>query len=105
MIKFNLNSKFVIKSKLTVRQVYALKELCEYDFKIIYQPGRSNPADRLSKHLDYYDTSEIKEAKCIRVLEFFSKFIDRLLESSKFKTLLNILEVIEFSKLRVERDK
>ena len=50
---YNNLKGFIGKEKLNSRQIYWIQKLAEYDFRIKYWPGKSNPADSLLWYPDY----------------------------------------------------
>ena len=60
------------KRVLTSRQARWAEKLAKFDFKIKYRTGKTNPANGLSRRLDYYvlepNRSEEKES-CLLLLQ------------------------------------
>ena len=50
---YNNLKEFIGKEKLNSRQIYWIQKLTEYNFRIKYWSGKSNPTDSLLWYLDY----------------------------------------------------
>ncbi len=67
---YNNLKYFLTTKKLLGRQAYAAKALSQYDIKILFQAGKKNLADRLSRRLDYsLEEGDDAEADMLPILQ------------------------------------
>ena len=60
---------FMTKKKLTGRQARWAESLAEYDFRIEYRTGRTNPADGPSRRPDYQHSDETEDVGMLPTLQ------------------------------------
>jgi transposase InsO family protein len=64
------------KPQLSIKQAVALSMLAPYHFTITWRPGKTNPADPLSRRADHYVPGEVENARQAVLPAFQERFVE-----------------------------
>jgi hypothetical protein len=71
------------KPQLSIKQAVALSMLAPYNFTITWRPGKTNPADPLSRRADHYVPGEVENARQAVLPGFQKRFQEGKPESAQ----------------------